>query len=78
MENSVSAIPGARDAHHWDQDPQVFGINLPRSSDSSYTLKYGASTRDILRSLGYDEEAIRSLIDRAVVSESWSEAYLPD
>jgi len=40
--------------------------------------KYGASTRDILRFLGYDEEAITSLIDRAVVSDSWSDAYLPD
>ena len=40
--------------------------------------KYGASTRDILRSHGYGEEAITSLIDRAVVSDSWSEAYLPD
>ena len=42
------------------------------------TEKYGAGTRNVLRALGYDEEAIVSLIDRAVVSESWSEAYLPD
>jgi crotonobetainyl-CoA:carnitine CoA-transferase CaiB-like acyl-CoA transferase len=40
--------------------------------------KYGTSTRDILHSLGYDEEAITSLIDRAVVSDSWSKVYLPD
>ncbi len=54
----------------------------PRSDHAGYDdlaqAMTGIRARDVLRSLGYDEEAITSLIDRAVVSDSWSEDYLPD
>jgi crotonobetainyl-CoA:carnitine CoA-transferase CaiB-like acyl-CoA transferase len=40
--------------------------------------KYGASTRAILGSLGYDATAIAALLRDGVVSESWSRQYLPD
>ena len=39
--------------------------------------KYGASTRTVLRDLGYSEPEIQILIDSGAVSESWSREYLP-
>lgn len=39
--------------------------------------KYGASTREILRELGYDDEGIQQLIEQGTISESWSREYLP-
>ena len=39
--------------------------------------KYGASTRNILRELGYDNERIDELLASGAVSESWSREYLP-
>ena len=39
--------------------------------------KYGASTRQVLRSLGYADADIDTLAARGVVSESWSREYLP-
>jgi crotonobetainyl-CoA:carnitine CoA-transferase CaiB-like acyl-CoA transferase len=40
--------------------------------------KYGASTRQVLMDLGKTNEAIEALIERGIVSESWSEQYLPN
>ncbi len=40
--------------------------------------KYGAHSRRILAELGYDEGEIDALIGKGVVSESWSEDYLPE
>ncbi|PJG50650.1 carnitine dehydratase [Bradyrhizobium forestalis] len=39
--------------------------------------KYGASTRKVLRSLGYTETDIDELVAAGEISESWSREYLP-
>ena len=39
--------------------------------------KFGASTRDVLRGLGYAEAAIEKMIDSGQISTSWSAEYLP-
>lgn len=39
--------------------------------------KYGASTRIIMRELGYEEEEIDALLADGSISESWSREYLP-
>jgi crotonobetainyl-CoA:carnitine CoA-transferase CaiB-like acyl-CoA transferase len=40
--------------------------------------KYGKSTRSILEELDYNQEQIHSLLQRGIVSETWSKQYLPD
>ena len=40
--------------------------------------KYGASTRQVLTELGYDEAQIAALITEGAISESWSDEYLPN
>ena len=40
--------------------------------------KYGASSRSILLELGYDDTEIDNMIKSGVVSEAWSNKYLPD
>ena len=40
--------------------------------------KYGASTKSVLRALGFNDGRISSLMTRGVVSDSWCEFYLPD
>jgi len=40
--------------------------------------KYGKSTRRILRELGLDENAINGLNDDGIISDSWSDQYMPD
>lgn len=39
--------------------------------------KFGASTRAILRGLGYDSAMIDAMIEAGAISESWSQEYLP-
>jgi len=39
--------------------------------------KFGASTRAVMRSLGYSEGLIDALIDRGAIGVSWSSEYLP-
>lgn len=40
--------------------------------------KYGASTRSVLREIGYTDEEIAALAAAKAVGESWSADYLPD
>ena len=40
--------------------------------------KYGASTRALMREIGYSSEDIDNMIRDHVISESWSAEYLPD
>ncbi|QPC91750.1 CoA transferase [Mesorhizobium sp. INR15] len=40
--------------------------------------KYGASTRAVLASVGYDDAEIDRMLDSGAASASWSAAYLPD
>lgn len=39
--------------------------------------KFGASTRAILRELGYDSARIDAMVKAGAISESWSQEYLP-
>lgn len=39
--------------------------------------KFGASTRAVLRELGYDTAKINAMIKGGAISESWSQEYLP-
>ena len=39
--------------------------------------KYGASTRSVMKELGYDEAEIDVLLQDGTISESWSREYLP-
>jgi len=39
--------------------------------------KYGASTRGVLRAIGYSESEIDAMVWSGAVSESWSSEYLP-
>lgn len=39
--------------------------------------KFGASTRDVLRKMGYSDADMATLIERKAISDSWSEEYLP-
>ena len=40
--------------------------------------KYGASTRAVLQEIGYDTDAITTMLASGAFSESWSRDYLPD
>jgi crotonobetainyl-CoA:carnitine CoA-transferase CaiB-like acyl-CoA transferase len=40
--------------------------------------KYGSDSRVLLAEIGYSAEEIDNLIHQGVVSESWSEDYLPE
>ncbi len=44
----------------------------------SHAPKYGQHTREVLLELGYPASKIDSLISNKIVSESWSQHYLPD
>jgi crotonobetainyl-CoA:carnitine CoA-transferase CaiB-like acyl-CoA transferase len=52
--------------------PERGRVILPEPAE-----KYGASTRQVLRDLGYDDARIDEMIAAAAVSESWSKEYLP-
>ncbi|MNG27986.1 hypothetical protein D3C84_1131760 [compost metagenome] len=39
--------------------------------------KFGASTRSVLAALGYSESRIDALMACHVISDSWSQEYLP-
>jgi len=53
--------------------PQYARLVVPTPAE-----KYGKDTRQILVDLGYSNREIRNMIDAGMVSESWSEQYLPD
>lgn len=53
--------------------PQYAALAIPAPAE-----KYGRETRDILAELGYSIEETEVLLEEGVVSESWSEQYLPD
>jgi hypothetical protein len=41
-------------------------------------VKYGKDTREILVELGYCNDEFKALFEEGVVSESYSEQYIPD
>jgi crotonobetainyl-CoA:carnitine CoA-transferase CaiB-like acyl-CoA transferase len=53
--------------------PQYAALTIPAPA-----VKYGKETREILAELGYSTEEIEVLFEEGVVSESWSEKYIPD
>jgi crotonobetainyl-CoA:carnitine CoA-transferase CaiB-like acyl-CoA transferase len=58
-------------------DPYAVRPSRSRVSALPPAEKYGASTRVILKELGLADAEIESLIQRGIVSESWSTEYLP-
>jgi crotonobetainyl-CoA:carnitine CoA-transferase CaiB-like acyl-CoA transferase len=71
-----------------DQHPSGRSVDIvapnairPQSSPISIPFparKYGSDSRALLAELGYSTDQIESLIVQGVVSESWSEDYLPE
>jgi hypothetical protein len=53
--------------------PKYAGLVAPTPAE-----KYGIATRQILTELSYSDQEIRNMFEGSVVSESWSEQYLPD
>ena len=53
--------------------PKYAGLVAPTPAE-----KYGIETRQILTELSYSDQEIRNMFEGCVVSESWSEQYLPD
>ncbi|MCX4216465.1 CoA transferase [Pseudomonas sp. MCal1] len=39
--------------------------------------KFGASTRAVMREMGFSEPQIEALMDKKVINDSWSQEYLP-
>ena len=58
-------------------DPYAIRPRRGRIYPLSPAEKYGASTRSVLKGLDHSDEEIDQLIEEGVVSESWSEEYLP-
>jgi crotonobetainyl-CoA:carnitine CoA-transferase CaiB-like acyl-CoA transferase len=58
-------------------DPYAIRTARGRVTAPASAERYGASTREVVRSLGRNESAIDALITSGVVSEAWSREYLP-
>lgn len=58
-------------------DPYAIRSAVGKVYTPSCAEKYGASTRQILRSLQYAEAEIDELLAAGAISESWSREYLP-
>ena len=57
--------------------------NAVRSRTSTIQIppamaKYGEHTKEVLTSIGYDEEAIEQMIASGVAGMQWSDKYLPE
>jgi crotonobetainyl-CoA:carnitine CoA-transferase CaiB-like acyl-CoA transferase len=75
---SFSTIEDHPSGHTVTQlDPYAVRPVRSRINALSPAEKYGASTRTVLRELGLDDDGIDTLIESGVVSESWSDEYLP-
>ena len=59
-------------------DPYAVRPTMGRVYALDPSEKYGASSRSILQELGYEDTEIDNMIKSGVVSESWSNQYLPD
>ncbi len=71
------------DQHPSGRSVDIVAPNAIRPQSSSITIpfparKYGSDSRTLLAELGYSAEEIDNLIHQGVVSESWSEDYLPE
>jgi crotonobetainyl-CoA:carnitine CoA-transferase CaiB-like acyl-CoA transferase len=40
--------------------------------------KYGKSTQRVLTEIGYSQQEINQLLEKQVISETWSKQYLPN
>ncbi|MEZ5224670.1 MAG: hypothetical protein R2743_24485 [Ilumatobacteraceae bacterium] len=68
--------PGGRDVHHV-QPTAIRPTNAPIVTPKPFE-QFGASTRRILSELGYTEQEIATMITDRVVSERWTDEYLPN
>jgi crotonobetainyl-CoA:carnitine CoA-transferase CaiB-like acyl-CoA transferase len=71
------------DRHPSGRFVDIVAPNAIRPQSSCITIpfparKYGIDSRVLLAELGYSSDDIEALIDQGVVSESWSEDYLPE
>jgi crotonobetainyl-CoA:carnitine CoA-transferase CaiB-like acyl-CoA transferase len=71
------------DQHPSGRSIDIVAPNAIRPQSSRITIpfparKYGSDSRALLAELGYSTDEIESLIGQGVVSESWSEDYLPE
>ncbi|MCZ7450827.1 CoA transferase [Agrobacterium rhizogenes] len=48
-----------------------------RISSPSLPERWGHSTREVLKEVGYDESAIQSMLDRYIASTGWAKEFLP-
>lgn len=53
--------------------PKYANLTIPAPAE-----KYGKDTRHLLAEFGFSDHEINKMIEEVVVSESWSEQYLPD
>lgn len=58
-------------------DPYAVRPVRGRVSALAPAEKYGASTRGVMRELGYDDAEIEAMLEAGAISESWSREYLP-
>ncbi len=58
-------------------DPYAVRPTRGKVSALSSAEKYGASTRTVLKDMGYSADEIDVMIENGAVSESWGEVYLP-
>ncbi len=71
------------DQHPAGRQVDIVAPNAIRPQSSAITIpspaqKYGHDSRAILKELGYSGDEIEGFIRQSVVSESWSEDYLPE
>jgi crotonobetainyl-CoA:carnitine CoA-transferase CaiB-like acyl-CoA transferase len=58
-------------------DPLAVRPLVGRVSQLAPAEKYGASTRRVLEALGYEHAEVDTLMSAGIISESWSQEYLP-
>lgn len=75
---SFSTYPDHPSGHEVTQlDPYAVRTTNSKVNALTPSEKFGASTRSVLASLGYADNAIEAMLSSGDLSESWSKEYLP-
>jgi crotonobetainyl-CoA:carnitine CoA-transferase CaiB-like acyl-CoA transferase len=72
----VENHPSGRAVQHVEPTA-VRPLHAPIVRTASFE-KYGASTADLMRELGFSETEITELAERGVIAHKWTDQYLPD